>query len=226
MGRSWCIKESPTEKEWPDLLVNDGDLDFGLEVRNLFLDEGVKGSSKRTAESIRVKQLQKAADTYYQNNRIAVNVKICGSPGEPTKLAQDIASVVASLQLWQQKKICLDTGRRMYVSRLPDECGEYKRWVLLSDAVGWVGYADPAMVQQAVIKKSVNLPKYKRHLEKISLLLVCDRTLNSGKYLFANVKGLNTAGFEYVYLFSYPDQLIKIFSNQASPPEVFNASDL
>jgi hypothetical protein len=221
LGRSWCINDPPNEDEWPDLLVNDGDQDFGLEVRNLYPDEGVTGSSKRAGESKRVKQLRKAADCYYQNNLTAVNVKIFGDLGDPAKLAQNVAEAVESLRVWQQKKVRLGTGRWMYVSRLPDECGKYKRWILLSDAVGWVGHADSAMVQQAVFKKSVNLPKYKRHLEKISLLLVCDRTLNSGKFRFDNVKGLGTAGFEYVYLFSCPDQLIKISADEASLPEVF-----
>lgn len=221
MGRSWRIKEPPTEKEWPDLLVNDGCHDFGLEVRKLYPDEGVTGSSKRTAETKRVKQLREAANVYYQNNQTAVSVKIYGTPDEPAKLAQDVADAVESLQLWQQKKVCLDDSRWMYVSRLPDGCGEYKKWILLSDAVGWVGHANTAMVQKAVIKKSVNLPRYKSHLEKVSLLLVYDRTLNSGKYLFSSVEGVKTAGFEYVYLFSFPDQLIKIFAEEASFPDAF-----
>ena len=222
MGKTWAIQNPPAEDEWPDLLANDGDQGFGLEVRELYPDEGVNGSSKRTAEVKRVKQLQKAADVYYQDNSTAVQVKICGAPGDPNKLSQDIAGSVASLSLWQHKKLYLDDGRWMYVRRLPDECGAYKKWVVLSDTVGWVGYVDPVMVQKVINIKSDNLPRYKSHLEKVSLLLVCDRALNSGKNFFANVKGLNTAGFEYVYLLSYPDQLIRMSINKISSPDIFN----
>ena len=225
MESAWNINNPPNEEEWPDLLVNDGGQNFGLEVRKLYPDEGYRGSSKRAGEGERARQLKEAADIYYQEYPISVQVKIYGTPGDPNKFVEDIAGSIASLHLWQPKKIDLDDERWMYLCRLPDECGAYKRWTVLSDIVGWVGHIDSAVVQQAINKKSANLPKYESYLEKVSLLLVCDRTLNSGKRLFSNVKGLNTVGFECVYLFSYPDQLIKISVNQISLPEIFGAGD-
>ncbi len=98
MGKEWHIHDSPDEINWPDLLVNDGNQDFGLEVRKLYTDEGTDGSPKRAAESRRAKQLQKAAMVYYQDNSIPVQVKIYGDPGEPIKLVSKIVSTVASLQ--------------------------------------------------------------------------------------------------------------------------------
>jgi hypothetical protein len=211
LGETWTIQEPPNEREWPDLLVETTTGRFGLEIRKLYGDEESQGSRKRAAESSHVQQLNQVATRYYKSGAPPARVQFWGSPDDPVSLASDLVAMVPSMQIWEQKKCSYDDNQRLlYVCRLPNECGEYRRWEVVSDAVGWVGYLKPSTVQHAIREKSAKLTQYKIHVKDIRLLLVSDRTKNSGKNLFGNISGVETEGFENIYLLSFPDQLIQI----------------
>lgn len=210
LGENWNILEPPDEHEWPDLLVETDTGSFGIEVRKLYTDESTKGSPNRTAESLRIQQLNKVAALYYKNGSPAIRVQFYGNPENPTGLANDLASTVYSMKIWEQKKITYNCQQRMYVTRLPIEFGKYTRWIIVSDRVGFVGVIESSIVQRVIHEKSENLERYQAHIKDIRLLLVSDRTFNSGKNSFSNIDKLKTEGFDHVYLLSFPDELSQI----------------
>lgn len=217
LGENWTIQEPDDEREWPDLLIKTTTGSFGLEVRRLYADEVSKGSLKRAAESSRARLLKQVATLYYEGGTPPVRVQFYGRPDNPATLADDLAEMVPLMHTWERKKVTYDSQRWMHVCRLPAECGEYSRWDIVSDLVGWVGVINPSVVQRAIQDKSAKLPRYKAHVEDVRLLLVFDRTRNSGKQLFANPPGIENTGFDHIYLLSFPDELIQIPALQEAP---------
>lgn len=219
LGENWAIQEPDDEREWPDLLIETATGSFGLEVRKIYADEASKGSPKRAAESSHARLLREVAVLYYKGGAPPARIQFYGQPDDPAILAGDLASMVPSMQVWERKKVAYDRQRWMYVCRLPDECAEYSRWDMVSDSVGWVGGIDSSVVQRAIQEKATKLARYKLHVERVRLLLVCDRIRNSGKQLFGNFSGIEEAGFEHIYLFSFPDELIQIPAQQGAPAD-------
>lgn len=210
LGEAWDIKDPESEQDWPDLVVRLGCDTFGLEVREIYADEERRGSPKRRGESHRERALERAADEYYKGNAIPVRVLFYGEPSDATRLAEKVAWAVQSLEIWGNRRVTLAGGRWMCVLRLPIEVGDYRRWMSVSDSVGWVGTADCELIQKTIGQKAENLNRYHKHLCDVRLLLVADRTRNSGKLCFANTKELDTAGFDRIHLMSYPEDIIRI----------------
>lgn len=210
LGESWTVEIPNDEERWPDLLVKTATGCFGLEVRKLHGDELSKGSLKRKAESSRSGILRKAADLYYKSDSLPVRVLFYGQPDDPETIANRLSTVVPSMKTWDQEKVSFGSQRWLYVVRLPDECAEYRWWTIVSDSVGWVGIIDSSMVQRAICEKAANLVRYRKHVEDVRLLLVCDRTRNSGKFFFGDTTTLDEAGFNHIYLLSFPDNLRQI----------------
>lgn len=224
LGESWTIQEPDNEIEWPDLLIKTAIGSFGLEIRKLYADEVSKGSLKRAGESRRARLLKQAAALYYEGGAPPAQVQFYGQPDDPITLANDLATMIPSMQVWEGRKVSYDSQRWMHVYRLPVEYGEYSRWHIVSDSVGWVGVIDISVVQRAIQEKSTRLTRYKRHLDDVRLLLVCDRTMNSGKQIFGNLSGIENAGFNYIYLLSFPDQLIKVPAPKGAPIDGHSSS--
>lgn len=210
LGEEWDIREPGNEREWPDLLVDSASGTFGLEVRKIYADEASKGSLKRREESLRAERLREVADIYYSGAMPPIRLQFYGDPVDAENLASELASIVPSMQVWERKKVVCGVNSWMYVWRLPDECEEYRKWDIISDRVGWVGVLDPDVVQRAIHRKSSRLESYKKHIEDVRLLLVCDRTMNSGKNLFDEYPNLDQSGFDQIYLLSFPDDLVHI----------------
>jgi len=210
LGKDWTIREPDNEREWPDLLIETPTGSIGLEVRKIYPDEAARGSSKRAAESSRRRQLKKVANNYYDSGAPPVRVQIYGWPNDTAILVSELSSIATLMQIWERKKITFDNNCWVNVCRLPDECAKYNRWDIVSDSVGWVGALDSSVVQQAIQKKSANIVRYKVKVEDVRLLLVCDRTRNSGKLLLRDPSGIERAGFNHIYLLSFPDELFKI----------------
>ena len=204
---SWVIQESDDEHEWPDLLISTANATFGLEVRKLYADEDTHGSRLREDESSNMSLLRQVATNYYKKDVPPVSVQFYGCPDNPNRIVEDLAIIVPSMHTWEQKKVTCGNHYWMFMHRLPDECGKYCRWKVVSDSVGWVGHIDQPVVLSAVHKKAVNLVKYKKHINDVRLLLVCDRTMNSGKYLFGIYHDIENSGFDHIYLLSYPDEI-------------------
>lgn len=204
---NWAIQEPDNEYEWPDLLVKTATESFGLEVRKLYSDEDTNGSKLREYESSNIRLLRQTATIYYGNEAPPVKVQFYGHPDNPSQIADKLAMIVPSMHTWEHKKVSRGYQQWMYVRRLPNECGQYCRWEVISDSVGWVSNIDQLVIQRAIQKKAANLAKYRKNIDDVRLLLVCDRRKNSGKYLFGNPGRLENAGFKHIYLLSFPDEI-------------------
>jgi hypothetical protein len=210
LGENWTIHEPDNEREWPVLLVTTASGLFALEVRKLYSDEVSGGSLTRAAESSRACIKKQIASVYYKRGLPSVRVQFFGMPDDSNRFSDEIAKIVPTMKTWERKKVTYDNNRYVYICRLPEVCGEYSRWDIVSDSVGWDGVIDSSIVQTVVDKKSANLSRYKEHVEDVRLLLVCDRTKNSGKHVFRHLSFIESAGFNYIYLLSYPDEISQV----------------
>lgn len=50
LSEAWNVKPSPNENSWPDLIVTTELGKFGLEVREIYPNESIKGSTKKANE--------------------------------------------------------------------------------------------------------------------------------------------------------------------------------
>ena len=212
LKESWDVAPSPDEVSWPDLMVTTEFGKFGLEVREIYLDESSKGSTKKANEKNNLKNIQKLADAYYKSNCSAIRVNLLGDIGHHDKLLSAITKEVSQLPEFEQKKIEPYNGCVIYVLRLPDQLGEYKRWNYVSDTVGFVSNINKDFIDRAVVGKAKNLQKYAKNISDIRLLLVSDGLFNSGKARLKDNIICNTYGFNFIYYLSYPESVWKLNS--------------
>jgi hypothetical protein len=104
-----------------------------------------------------------------------------GDIGHHDHLLNAILREVPQLSEFEQKRIEPYNGCVIYVRRLPDYLGEYKRWNYVSDKVGWVSNINKDVIDKVIVGKAKNLPKYATNISDVRLLLVSDRIFNSGK---------------------------------------------
>ena len=212
LGESWKVEPSPDEVSWPDLIVTTELGKFGLEVREIYLDESSKGSTKKANEKNNLKNIKKLADAYYKINCTSIKADLLGDIGHHDKLLNAIIRGVPQLSEFEQKRIEPYNGCVIYVRRLPDQLGEYKRWNYVSDKVGWVSNIDKDLIDRAIDEKAKNLPKYANNISDVRLLLVSNRIFNSGKACLEDDITCDTRGFNNVYYLSYPEAAWKLSS--------------
>ncbi|MEX2493895.1 MAG: hypothetical protein WD425_19300 [Nitrospirales bacterium] len=212
LDESWEVEPSPDEVNWPDLMVTTELGEFGLEVREIYLDESSKGSTKKANENKNLKKIQKLADAYYKANYSSIKADLLGDIGHHDKLLNVIAMEVPQLSEFEQKRIEPYDGCVIYFLRLPDQLGKYKRWNYVSDKVGWVSGIDKDIIDRAIVGKAKNLPKYAKNISDVRLLLVSNMQFNSGKALLEGNMTCDTLGFNIVYYLSYPEAAWKLNS--------------
>lgn len=212
LNETWEVEPSPDEISWPDLIVITESGAFGLEVREIYLDEARAGSAMKARESFNRKLVRDLANAYYFTNSASINVHFLGDITRRYQLVNMLAREAVQLSELEEKQLQPYDGCVFYVLRLPDQFGEYKRWSYVSDGVGWVTSIDKEVLDRAIAIKATNLPKYSERLSDIRLLLVSDRIYNSGKARLANGVTCDSRGFNNVYYLSYPEAVWQISS--------------
>ena len=212
LDESWKVEPSPDEVNWPDLIVTTELGKFGLEVREIYLDESNQGSTKKANEKNNLKNIKKLADAYYKTTCYSIKVDFLGDIGHHDQLLSVITREVPQLSKFEQKRIEPYNGCVIYIRRLPDQFGEYKRWNYVSDKVGWVSNIDKNILERAIDGKAKNLPKYAKKISDVRLFLVSSRIFNSGNARLANDISCDTCGFNNVYYLSYPEAAWKLSS--------------
>ncbi|MEW5949152.1 MAG: hypothetical protein AB1711_07040 [Thermodesulfobacteriota bacterium] len=208
----WEVEPSPDEVSWPDLIVTTKLGKFGLEVRELYLDESSKGSAKKAIENNNMKNINKLANAYYKTTYYPIKADFLGDIGRHDQILNTLIRGVEQLSEFEQKRLEPYNGCVIYIQRLPDQLGEYKRWNYVSDKVGWVSKIDQKVIEMAVVEKAKNLPKYSKKISDVRLLLVSDRIFNSGKARIANDIICDAHGFYKVYYLSYPEEVWQVSS--------------
>jgi len=204
----WTLEDIPDP---PDFEIRSGVFFFGLEVRQIFAGgERDFGSPQKRSEKIKSSLVSKLAEQFYELGGRPINVKVLGGVSDESILPIARALVSSTPQTsWKNASICLD-GVKVFVTRLPDSLSRYSRWTVVDDRVGWPRQVSSNELQSAIDKKADNLRLYKDKYADIDLLLVADRTFNSGRLLPPGVFRISNPGFRSVYFLSYPESIVKI----------------
>ena len=75
MGYDWTVEVPPNEDDWPDLLIKTSNDIFGLEVRDIYVDENRRGSTEKRDESFRQKLLSDLAVKYYAKKKYPIRLE-------------------------------------------------------------------------------------------------------------------------------------------------------
>jgi hypothetical protein len=150
--------------------------------------------------------LRRLASAYYAAGGLPITVTAL----LPLRHDQDHAAVVRRLRmarsstLWKQRVVRLRDSA-YYVTSLPDEAGEYRLWRCVNNSVGWVGRLSPSVLESRIRLKARKLPEYRQTVNRVALLLVVDRTRESGMLEWpAEATRLAGHGFDAVFLYVHP----------------------
>ena len=210
LDESWKVEPSPNEVSWPDMIVTTESGKFGLEVREIYPDESIKGSSRKANEMNNLKNIKKLAGAYYENKSSSINADFLGDISKHDQLLNSIIREVGQLSEFEQKRFEPYNGCVIYIRKLPDQLGKYTKWNYVSDKVGFVKSIDKGVIERAVVEKATNLPKYAENILDVRLLLVSNRIFNSTKYRLDNDIICDAHGFNKVYYLSYPETVWQI----------------
>jgi hypothetical protein len=84
----------------------------------------------------------------------------------------------------------------------------------MNDTIGWVERIKDDDIEKIVKEKSVNINRYKKNVNNISLLIVANRINNSGKLLLEKRRNINTYGFNKVFFYMHPLEAVVYESTQ------------
>jgi len=208
MGYNWKVEIPPDERNWPDLLIHTSRGSFGLEVCGLYIDDNRKGSSARRGESFRQKLLKELTVNYYSKTDIPIFLKIKGPFAKETTSAILDYLLVTDFQEWKTVEHDLtihgDKTTKLFIERLPRSFANYNRWIYMDDRIGWVKRIRDDDIENIARDKSLNLHKYKKNINKVSLLIVSNRINNSGRLLLDKHRKINTYAFNKVFYYMHP----------------------
>lgn len=201
----WQLAEIP---EPLDFEVRANGLAFGLEIRQVFVDvEQSFGSPAKRAESTNTRSIIALASRYYALGGLPISAKFLGSLSsvETESFAQELAAIAPSYP--GESAIEHIQGVKVFMNPLPLDWGNYSRWVYVDDRVGWVRNPTDRELQEAVNRKEISLHLYKQKYEDVDLLLVADRSFNSGRLQNCDNLRVSNPGFRAIYFLSYPESI-------------------
>src|SRR5258705_7445923 len=115
-------------------------------------------------------------------------------------------------------------GVKGFLTPLSSNFDSYSRWLLVNDRVGWLRDIRSVELQRAVDKKAANLALYKQKYRSTALLLVADRTFNSGRLAMSDNLAVQNPGFRAIYFMSYPESVTCAASRSFVRPRTHTAA--
>jgi hypothetical protein len=208
LNADWLLVDIP---EPLDFEVRSAEEEFGLEVRQVFVDaEATFGSPSKRRESKNVQAVSALAKRYYASGGSPISAKFLGAISI-VEVQALVDSIVTAAPTYPGPNATIETqGVQVFMTPLPASWSDYSRWVFVNDRVGWLKRTTTADLQHAVDRKQINLPLYKRKYENIDLLLVADRSFNSGKLIDADHLAVSNPGFRAIYFMSYPESIQRV----------------
>ncbi len=207
LGKEWSFRE---EREHPDFVLAEGDRQFGLEVRGIFIgQQNHAGSAMKAKESITQSAVNALRREYETIAAVPLHVRFVGnmSPENMAKIIPElIAADLASKPLAHQMVVDTKSGLRVHVTK-----GYRTDWYSVDERVGFVDRNPQAIIAAAIEEKAQELARYKAAVgADVRLLLVADRIHNSGKLMLDGDSTFDFHGFEAVYLFPYPEPTVAL----------------
>lgn len=210
LGESW----SPTARERPDFMIGTGGSHFGLEVSQVYLgasDE--RGSCAKMNESRNDRWLNEIRREIEQRDNVVLDLTFLGERSDAARAA---ALAALSAEDFANRPV----GHRMEPPPDDDESDSefdhgrlwatkaiHPRATFVKDSSGWVS-ADTAILQKAISRKAPKLADYREATKDVRLLLVADRTRNSGKLMAISNIAVDPCGFDVIYFLSYPVKIV------------------
>ena len=208
MNYKWNIIVPEDEQNYPDLLIDTHNSMFGLEVRELFVDEGFENGSKlKNKEQTNINVLQELASKYYENSKKPIYVKIFGkvdSNNFDKVLMVLLNSKVNQNQVVSEKLITNFGLLTVNITGLTEEFSNYSYWQNISDNIGIIKSSNLDYVEEVIKLKSKKIPKYSHYIKNVSLLLFCTPLFNSGKLHFEKWDSIQKFGFINIYIYKHP----------------------
>lgn len=202
----FVIENESASQERPDFVLRDAIGRIGMEVTQVFRSSTPKGSRGRERESRRQKFLRELADAYYSNGApVSVKAQLPHGPNDdPKEIAAGIRAARPS-EAWSGTSICSKSGSKYWITALPGDVGECREWHCIDNHLGWVGEATWDLITSRIQAKATLLEEYKRVISRIALLLVVDRTYQSGMLQMPPMtRPIEPLGFNGIYLFVHP----------------------
>lgn len=214
LNDSWQVEAAPDEANWPDLIVRVASGIFGLEVREIYLDETKGGSAKKARETYNRELITDLARTYYECSSIPIKVDVLGKIGQQESFSRVLSDEASHLSVFDKVRLEPYYGCVAYVTRLPEQFQNYRRWTYIDDQVGWIASIDKSPLERVIVQKAKKLVKYSSQISDVRLLIVSNRIYNSGKASLTSEMLCNANGFTFVYYLSYPEMVWTITSQQ------------
>lgn len=204
----WQLIEIP---EPLDFEVQTNGLAFGLEIRQVFTDaEQSFGSPAKRRESKNTRAIKDLSELYYALGGRPISARFLGllSSIEIESFARELAAIAPNYPGKNATKYI--QGVKVFISPLPLTWEKYSAWQYVDDRVGYVREPTNQELQEAVNRKEENLLLYKRKYEAIDLLLVADRSFNSGRLRGVQDLRVSNPGFRTIYFLSYPESIQRV----------------
>lgn len=209
LGTEWKIIE---QREQPDFILEEKSQVFGLEVREIFVDENQtrSGSNLKKAEEHRSKELENFARAFEKDFDFALHVRVLLRPRDRNISNEELEELEVALnsenlhlrEIGYHNQIELNCGIKVWLTK------EFQsRWYVVNDRVGCVHQDNVDLIQSAIDIKSRKLKTYINNVgPDVRLLLSANRTKNSGKLILTSATDtlFDLKGFSEVYLLSYP----------------------
>lgn len=206
LGESW----SAAARECPDFIIGTSGSHFGLEVSEVYLGpSGERGSSAKETESQNHRWLNKICREVEERDKVKLDVAFLGKRSDPARaaiLAALSAEDFANRPVGHRMEPPPDDGdseSEPEHGRLWATKAIHSRATFVQDSSGWVS-TDTAILQEAISRKAFKLANYREAVKDVRLLLVADRTRNSGKLMARGNIAVDPCGFDVIYFLSYP----------------------
>jgi hypothetical protein len=205
LGVGWEVVDIP---EPPDFEIRTDGEKFGLEVRQVFLDDETDhGSLMKRDEADRQRTLNAIARRYYEAGGEPIHVKVLGplSHKDVDVIARELMKYRPAYTGAESLTHDVETlvgSTKFFLKALPRSFERYSRWISVTDAVGWLRGVEAEDLQPAVDEKARKLKSYSSKYDKTMLLLVADRRYRSGKLGGKAKFRLRNPGFFSIYFMS------------------------
>ncbi len=210
LGVSWNLGP---DREKPDFIISGEGVKFGLEVAEIF--DGRKnrdGSCEKKAEVQCQKILNELKQEYEAISGAYISLKLLGSLTDEVKnkLVPSLLSRHYDLMnplFTDEYELTSET--KIYLTVSPHKTF----WTYINLHVGGVNSNALPVIQAEINRKSNLLQSYQNNINlPVRLLIVADRTWNSGKLTTNDDAQADIKDFDTVYFLSYPDKIF-VFSN-------------
>jgi hypothetical protein len=167
----------------------------------------------KAAEANTQRTLNKLQRHYESIESVPLIVKFVGNMDAdsmatviPALLAQDLPLKPVGYQFVHDTTIAHPTRARL---RVHVTKGHRPNWFSVNDRAGFVHRNPHGIITAAIAKKAADLPRYQNVAgQDVRLLLVANRTNNSGKLTLETDARFYFCGFSEVYLFPYPESVV------------------